>query len=152
MAPVFTCFDNTPQCHVVYDGINAYAKYLKQLDVHAVLVNGSTGEGPSLSMVERECLVANWRTATDCYDQSMMVQIGGAPIIDVKRMAAHAESQGANAVLLLPDLFYSPNNEMSLVEYCARIAVHCPKTPMLYYHNPAMTGVNCKRVGDCMLI
>lgn len=143
MAPVFTSFDDTTECGVRTDCIDAYARHLKCLGIDAVLVNGTTGEGPCLSLIERLRTAEHWRAATARYGQSMMLQIGGAPLADVLLMADHAVMQCVDAVLVLPDLFFRPRTEGALVDYCRRVALHCENTPLLYYHIPSQTGVDC---------
>lgn len=145
MAPVFTAFDDD-------DGsvrtvcIDAYAEHLHANGVDGVLVNGTTGEGPALRLDERLRLAEHWLQASRRHGLSMMLQIGGAALPDVLRMAVHADTLGVDAVLLLPELYFRPRSEMALVEYCRLVAEHCSSTPLLYYHIPAQTGVNCEFV------
>lgn len=47
------------------------------------LVNGTTGEGMSMSVVERKKTAEHWQAACRKYDLNLMLQIGGAPIADV---------------------------------------------------------------------
>lgn len=58
--------------------------------------------------------------------------------------AIHAESIKVDSVLCLPELYFKPKTEEELVKYLKDIAQFCPTTPVLYYHIPWMSGVNCK--------
>lgn len=73
-----------------------------------------------------------------------MVQVGGTSIGEVYELATHAEKHQADAVLVLPDLFFRPKSEEDLVEYLRDVASYCPTRPLLYYHLPEFTQVFCK--------
>lgn len=127
-----------------YDVIDKYAKYLKSNQIHGALVNGTTGEGMTMSKDERKKMAETWRAACSKHSLTFMIQIGGAPIADVIDLANHAEEIGADAVLCLPELYFKPQTEEQLVKYVSRIAEFCPKTPFLYYHIPRNTKTDCK--------
>lgn len=48
-----------------------------------VLVNGTSGEGMSLNVSERKKNAERWQLACQKYGLTLMVQIGGAPFVDV---------------------------------------------------------------------
>lgn len=48
-----------------------------------------------------------------------------------------------DSVLCLPELYFKAKTEEELVKYLKDISVFCPTTPLLYYHIPWMSGVNC---------
>lgn len=149
MAPVFTAFndDNTVNCN----NIRAYAKYLKDKEIDGVLVNGTTGEGMSMTVNERKKVAEEWLIAGDEYKITVMVQIGGTPYPDVLELAQHAERIGVDAVLCLPELYFKPNTEAALIEYLLPIAKRCPTIPFLYYHIPMFTNVALDMNRFCML-
>uniref|UniRef100_A0A1B0D3L4 N-acetylneuraminate lyase n=1 Tax=Phlebotomus papatasi TaxID=29031 RepID=A0A1B0D3L4_PHLPP len=122
--------------------IDSYAKWLKERGVDAVLVNGTTGEGMSLSVAERKATAEEWFKACKKYQMTQMVQVGGAPFVDVAELARHAENLGVDAILCLPELYFKPKTEQDLVQYLANVAKNCPKTPLLYYHIPKNTLVD----------
>lgn len=117
---------------------------MKSNQVHGALVNGTSGEGMTLSKDERKKLAEKWKAACLKHSLTLMIQIGGAPIADVIDLAIHAEEIGADAVLCLPELYFKPQTETDLVKYVDRIAKNCSKTPFLYYHIPKYTKVDCK--------
>lgn len=47
------------------------------------IVGGTSGEGTSLSLVERKQLSEEWAKAVKITGQHLMIQIGGAPLPDV---------------------------------------------------------------------
>lgn len=124
--------------------IDSYAKYLKQKKVEAVLVNGTSGEGMLMNVVERKQVTEGWKKACDANDIVLMVQIGGAPYPDVVELAIHAEKLGVDAVLCLPELYFKPKTPEKLTEYLKNVAINCPNTPFFYYHIPMFSDVNSK--------
>lgn len=111
-----------------------------------MLVNGTTGEGITMTSNERQRSAHEWIRVCKANNLLCMVQIGGTNMHEIFELAAHAESAGADAVLCLPDLFFKPATEEALVYYLKQIAERCPSRPLFYYHYPRMTGANCECV------
>jgi len=109
-------------------------------------VNGTSGDGMSLSVEERKQTAERWQTVSQELKITTMIQIGGAPFADVVELAIHAESIKVDSILCLPELYFKPKTEEELVKYLRDISEFCPTTPLLYYHIPWMSGVNCKKL------
>ncbi|KAJ6638880.1 N-acetylneuraminate lyase A [Pseudolycoriella hygida] len=142
MAPVFTAFHDDKRKTVNLNQIAPYAEYLKKNGVDGVLVNGTSGEGMSLSVEERKQTAERWQKVANELKITTMIQIGGAPYADVIELAIHAESIKVDSILCLPELYFKPKTEEELVKYLKDISEFCPTTPLLYYHIPWMSGVN----------
>ncbi|KAK7866729.1 hypothetical protein R5R35_003150 [Gryllus longicercus] len=142
MAPVLTPFNDDRDQTVNLDIIPEYAKYLKSIGILGVLVNGTSGEGMSMTVSERKAVTQVWAKAVKETKQSLMVQVGGACLKDVQELAKHCEEHGVDSLLCLPDLFNKPATVDELVTYLGIVASAAPKTPLLYYHLPGYTGVN----------
>ncbi|XP_055629595.1 N-acetylneuraminate lyase-like isoform X2 [Toxorhynchites rutilus septentrionalis] len=125
-----------------YDIIHPYAKHLKSNGVHAVLINGTTGEGMLLNVEERKRTAEIWKQACKENEIVMMVQVGGAPYPDVVELTKHAENLDVDGILCLPELYFKPKSPEALTNYLGSIASHCPTTPFFYYHIPMFTDVN----------
>ncbi|KDR19640.1 N-acetylneuraminate lyase-like isoform X2 [Zootermopsis nevadensis] len=141
MAPVLTPYSNDGLFSIQEDIIPKYAKYLSSIGIHAVLVNGTSGEGMSMTVDERKAVTEAWAMAVKETKQILMVQVGGACLKDVQELAAHAESLGSDALLCLPELFNKPQTVDELVKYLTYVGQAAPKTPLLYYHIPSYTGI-----------
>lgn len=141
MAPVFSPF-KTSSCELNIDFIPTYANYLKTKNVTGVLVNGTTGEHVLMSAAERKSITKAWAEAAQKFGQTLMVQVGGAPLSDVLDMARHAESLNVSGILCLPDLFFKPKTVHELTDYLKLVSNAAPKTPLFYYHIPSFSGVN----------
>ncbi|XP_063699839.1 N-acetylneuraminate lyase A-like [Culicoides brevitarsis] len=140
MAPVFTVFNEDNSVNV--DSIKKYAEYLKKNEVNGVLVNGTTGEGMSLSVSERKSVTEAWTKVCKELDIALMVQIGGAPYPDVVELAKHAYATKVPAMLCLPELYFKPKTEEDLVDYLKSVSKHAPGVALFYYHIPMFTGVS----------
>lgn len=139
MAPVFTPFRGD---EINYDIIPKYVEFLKSMQVRGILVNGTSGEGMSLNVIERKKVTQKFFDACKHFDVVMMVQISGCPFADVIELARHAEEIGVHGVLCLPELYFKPKTVEHLVKYLKDIASQCPITPLYYYHIPMFTDVN----------
>ncbi|RZF44788.1 hypothetical protein LSTR_LSTR000740 [Laodelphax striatellus] len=145
MAPVFTPFSR--QSFLVnYEMIPKYADYMVTSGIKGVLVNGSAGEGLTMSIAERKSVLEAWMSEAKRCKLAVMVQIGGIALKEAKELAKHAESQGVSALLCLPDLFYKPTNSTGLAKYLKFISDAAPSTPLFYYHIPCYTSVHMDMV------
>lgn len=141
MAPVFTPF--VPKdLSLNLEIIPSYGKLLKNSGIQGVLVNGTTGEGMSMTVEERQKVTEAWKKFSVDIQLNVMVQVGGAPFPDVLKLATHADKCQVDSILCLPDLFNKPSNVKEILEYLQLVSNAAPHTPILYYHLPAYTGVN----------
>ncbi|XP_031834473.1 N-acetylneuraminate lyase [Nomia melanderi] len=142
LVPVLTPFNNDSQRTLNLGVIPQYADYLSKKKITGVLVNGTTGEGPSMSVAERKLVTEAWANAVKTTKQHLMVQIGGASLPDVLELAKHAESLKVDSLLCLPELYFKPTTTNQLTEYLKLVSKAAPNTPLLYYHIPMFTNVN----------
>ncbi|KAK4885262.1 hypothetical protein RN001_001533 [Aquatica leii] len=142
IAPVFTPFHDDLGRTLNLEVLPAYAQYLIDAGISGVLVNGTTGEGMSMSVEERKLVTEVWSQLCNQGQLHLMVQIGGASLPDVLELAQHAEQVGANSLLCLPELFHKPNTCEDLIRYLQIVSQAAPYTPLFYYHIPGLTGVN----------
>ncbi|XP_067123052.1 N-acetylneuraminate lyase isoform X2 [Centruroides vittatus] len=118
-----------------------YVEFLTKNNVRGVFVNGTTGEGVSLTVSERKQIAEKWvAVGKDVFDV-IIIQIGTSNIRDSQELARHAEKIGATAIASLPPLYYKPQTEDELIQYLKEIASSAPLLPFLYYHIPSFNGV-----------
>jgi N-acetylneuraminate lyase len=121
--------------------IPKYAQFLIQNKVQGVFVNGTSGEGLSLTTEERKAVLAAWvKTTPKTF--KVIAQIGHPSIEDSKALAVHAQEIGAYAVGSLAPIFFKPGSVEDLVAHCALEAAAAPKLPYYFYHIPQLTGVD----------
>ncbi|MFT4093509.1 MAG: dihydrodipicolinate synthase family protein [Niabella sp.] len=67
--------------------------------------------------------------------------VGHSSIKEAKRLAAHAQSAGADAISAVAAFYFKPSCAENLADCMAEIAAAAPDTPYYYYHIPTVTGV-----------
>jgi N-acetylneuraminate lyase len=137
-APPTAFLDNNA---IDFAAIPPLATHLHRQGVTGVFVNGTTGEGMSLTTDERERTVEAWRAALPA-GMKLFVHAGHNSQGDAVRLAAHAQRNGADAVAVIAPSFFKPVGVAGMVEWCAPIAAAAPELPFYFYHMPAMSGVH----------
>ncbi|CAN5439292.1 N-acetylneuraminate lyase [soil metagenome] len=120
--------------------IPAYARFLKSRGVNTVFICGTTGEGASLSVEERQQVASAWKKAA-ADDLSVIVHVGHTSLGDARVLAYHASEIGATAIAALAPYFFKPPDAEGLVNWCSSLAEAAPKLPFYYYNIPSLTGV-----------
>jgi len=122
------------------DMIPMQAEALVKSGVTGVFVNGTTGEGLSLSAAERKTLTERWAECAGS-DLIMMVHVGHNSQEVAIDLAAHAQKIGAWGIGTFGPTFFSTPTPGDLAAFCAPIAAAASGLPFYYYHIPSMTGV-----------
>jgi len=130
-----------PDGAIDLDVIAPLAQHMQRQGVVGVFVNGTTGEGLSLSTEERERLAAEWRKALPA-GMKLFVHVGHHSLVESARLARHAQAIGADAIATLAPGFFKPVGIDGLVEWCVPIAAAAPNLPFYFYHIPSMNGVH----------
>lgn len=138
VAPTFTPFTDSGAINLSV--IPAYADYLRSKGISDVFINGTTGEGASLSVAEQGELISAWMAAAG-QDIAVIVHVGHASIAEASGLARRAQDEGAAAIAALPPFYFRPNSIARLVATMAEVAAGAPALPFYYYHIPSMTGV-----------
>lgn len=138
IAAPFTAMHTDGSVHL--EAIPEQAERMRADGVAGVFICGTTGESSSLTSDEREAIAETWLANRS--DLEVIVHVGHANVGEARRLAAHAESIGAQAIGAVPPYYQRPKDIDALVHVCARIAAAAPRTPYLYYHIPSMTHVN----------
>ncbi|WP_183567290.1 dihydrodipicolinate synthase family protein [Mucilaginibacter sp. SP1R1] len=125
------------------DIIPAYYSFLKQNGITGAFINGSTGEGVSLTLAEKKQVTKAWAAATNHDpDFKVMALLGSTCIADCIDLAKHAAQVGLYGVSLTAPFYFKPANAQMLAKVCAAVAASVPDMPVYYYHIPVLTGVN----------
>ena len=139
IAAPFTPMDEKGE--VRYDQISVYYDFLEKNKVVGAFINGSTGEGVSLSQKEKMKLVEAW-TAKSKAKKSVKVitLVGGTSYKECIENAQHAAECGVDAVALLAPYYFKPSSAKQLAEFVALVAASVPQTPVYFYHIPVLSG------------
>ena len=107
----------------------------------ALYINGSTGEGASLTVEERKMMA---RTYVDAVADRVptIIQVGHNSLAEARGLAAHADSIGADAISAVPPSYFRPRDLETLIDCLAEITASTQDLPFYYYHIPSVTGVD----------
>lgn len=130
-----------PDGSVNLDVIPEYANMLHADGVVGAFVNGTTGEGLSLTTAERKATAEQWvKSAPDGF--KVIIHVTHTSQVEAEELASHAAEIGATAIGLMGPIFFTPPDVETLIEYVAAIAARVPDLPCYYYHIPSMSGVS----------
>jgi N-acetylneuraminate lyase len=128
--------------------VEVYYKFLEKNGVTGAFINGSTGEGASLTQKEKQLQAAKW---AKCYKSGGKVRIinlvGGTSYMECIENALFSYEAGISAIAIVAPYYYKPDDETQLAEFCARIGESVPEMPVYFYHIPVLTGVNMPMSG-----
>ncbi|KKZ14073.1 MAG: hypothetical protein TQ37_02275 [Candidatus Synechococcus spongiarum 15L] len=122
------------------DRIPSLVEHLLKDGVSALYVLGSTGEGVSLTLRERQHTAAAFVQAA-AGRVPVVVHVGHNSLQEAQILARHAQQIGANAISAVPPYYFKPDSTRSLVDCLAMITAGAPDLPFYYYHIPVKTGV-----------
>ncbi|GIY21409.1 n-acetylneuraminate lyase [Caerostris darwini] len=135
----FTAFKENGELNP--DVIPKYVDHLVRLGVKGVFVNGTTGEGLSLTVEERKITAEGWVKHGKDKLELVIIQVGANSVKDAQELAAHAEKIGATGIASLPPLFYKPQTHDHLIAYFKKLADAASNSPLMLYHIPAYSNV-----------
>ncbi|WP_129675489.1 dihydrodipicolinate synthase family protein [Candidatus Chloroploca sp. Khr17] len=125
---------------VDYEWLPGYMRFLETGGLHGVLALGTTGEGPSMSVAERERvldLILEHRGAL-----AVIAGTGCAALTETIALSNYALARGADAVLVMPPFYIKGPPEAGIVEYYRALCDALPADARLMLYNiPQVTGV-----------
>src|SRR5690606_38920510 len=71
----------------------------------------------------------------------VLVHVGHSSITECRKLAAHAEQNGADAISSVAAFYFKPTTVGNLVKCIAQIDSDAPNPPFSYYNIPTLTGV-----------
>lgn len=106
-----------------------------------VFICGTNGEGPNLTIEERMAIAEAYVKAVN-KRIVIMVHVGHSSIYEAKKLAAHAQGLGVDAISSVSAFYFKPSSVKALVISMAEIASAAPETPFYYYNIPHLTGIS----------
>ena len=152
--PVFTPYYQNGS--VNYEVIPAYLDLCIKSDVDIVLLGGSTAEWPSLTSEERLLLLSAWRNAVDDLPSNttkpkILFHAGDTSIAKAQYLTSESKKNGADWILLVAPCIMRPATLDDLITTLQTIASKAPDLPMIYYHYPALYGVDFDMSGTSLV-
>lgn len=128
---------------VMYDKIPEYYNFLEKNKIVGAFINGSTGEGVSLSQDEKRKITECWAEQGQARKTVKVINlVGGTSYTECIENAQHAAAIGVDAIAILAPYYFKPSDGRQLAEFCAKIAEAVPEMPVYFYHIPVLTGCN----------
>jgi 4-hydroxy-tetrahydrodipicolinate synthase len=125
---------------VDYEWLPGYMRFLENGGLHGVLTLGTTGEGPSMSIPERERaleMVLEHRGGL-----AVLAGTGCAALTDTIALSNYALDRGADAVLVMPPFYIKGPSETGIISYYRALCDALPAdAKVLLYNIPQVTGV-----------
>ena len=121
--------------------IEQYSEKLKMDELKGVFVNGTSGEGISLTIEERKKVLEEWIKYKN-ENFRVLVHVGAQNYKDSIILAEHAQNLGVDGIASISPTFFKPDSVNQLVNYFELIASAAPQTQFYYYNIPSFTGVN----------
>ncbi len=128
---------------VMYDKIPEYYNFLERNHVVGAFINGSTGEGVSLTNEEKRKTTERWAEMGRTKKTVKVINlVGGTCYKECIESAQHSAENGIDAIAILAPYYFKPAGPRQLAEFCALIAESVPEMPVYFYHIPVLTGSN----------
>jgi N-acetylneuraminate lyase len=127
---------------ILYDEIPGYHDFLVKNQVVGAFINGSTGEGVSLTLREKMHIAESWAAASKNSSLKVINLVGGTSWQESAENAIHSKECGIDAIAIVAPYYFKPPGARYLAEFCARIAESVPDMPVYFYHIPVLTGCN----------
>jgi N-acetylneuraminate lyase len=121
--------------------VERQAEHFGQTGIAGVFVSGTTGESLSLTVPERLDLAKRWIDVCRETDIDVIIQVGHNCVEDARQMAAHAQSEGADAIASMAPSFLKPTTVDDLINCCIPVAAAAGDLPFYLYDIPVMTDV-----------
>ena len=141
VAAPFTPMDNAGNLKL--DMIKPYYEFLEKNGIAGAFINGSTGEGPSLTQKEKQLQTEKW---AECYRSGGRVRVinlvGGTSYRECIENAIFSYEAGVSAIAIVAPYYFKPADANHLADFCTRIGESVPAMPVYFYHIPILTGVN----------
>nr|XP_020025117.1 N-acetylneuraminate lyase isoform X1 [Castor canadensis]XP_020025121.1 N-acetylneuraminate lyase isoform X1 [Castor canadensis] len=135
----------TENGEINFSVIGQYVDYLvKEQGVKNIFVNGTTGEGLSLSISERRRVAEEWVTQGRNKLDQVVIHVGALSLKESQELAQHAAEIGADGIAVIAPFFLKPWNKDVLINFLQEVAATAPALPFYYYHIPALTGVKIR--------
>jgi N-acetylneuraminate lyase len=128
--------------------VPVYYRMLEKNGVAGAFINGSTGEGASLTQKEKQLQASVWAQYLKNDGKVRVINlVGGTSYSECIENAIFSRELGLSAIALLPPYYFKPANDGHLAEFIARVGETVPQMPVYFYHIPVLTGVNLPMFG-----
>lgn len=122
--------------------IPGYFDLLSFNGISGIFINGSTGEGVSLTLAEKKLLTKAWADAREDNKEIRIINlVGGTSLTECIELAKFSGEKGIDAVAVLAPFYFRPASVSELGNFIELVAGAVPGIPVYFYHIPVLTGV-----------
>ena len=139
MAAPFTPLDKHGELNL--SQISALVQLYKINQVNAAFICGSTGEGVSLTHLEKIQVLKKWGQEKDDHLKTIFM-VGGTCLKEMQELAGLSQQNNMDGISILCPYYFKPKSVTELVAFSKEVADAAPNLPFYYYHIPALTGGN----------
>ncbi|XP_054646146.1 N-acetylneuraminate lyase isoform X2 [Dunckerocampus dactyliophorus] len=144
VAATFTPF--TSQGEVNLSEIGPYIDYLTEKQgVNSIFVNGTTGEGMSLSVAERKLLAEDWCRKAKGKMEQVIVHVGCTSLKDSQELARHAVEISADGIAVIAPSFFKPRSAVPARDLLEGIETLIPS-----FRGVKFSGSDLMDFGQCI--
>lgn len=115
-------------------GIVWLINFLIDKGINGLLIGGTTGEGPLLSLQERFFLAETVVKAVN-HRIPVIIHAGAISTLQTIQLAQHADKIGADGIAIIPPYFYRLQEE-AIVTHYQTVIESVPNLPVFLYNNP----------------
>lgn len=120
--------------------IPGHLRFLERNGIGGVLVSGTNGEGPSLSLAERKQLVD--MVIANKGNLAVIVGTGCASLVETVELSQYAFRMGADAILVVPPFFFKNLPHRGVIEFYRALFKALPnQKKVMLYNIPSLSGV-----------
>jgi N-acetylneuraminate lyase len=128
--------------------IPEYYRFLEANGVAGAFINGSTGEGSSLTQKEKQINALAWGECLRAGGKIRVINlVGGTSYQECIENALFSREIGLSAIAVLAPYYFKPADDTHLAEFVARVGEAVAEMPVYFYHIPVLTGVNMPMAG-----
>jgi len=128
--------------------IPEYYSFLEKNGVAGAFINGTTGEGVSMTQKEKQLQAAKWAECSKPGGKVRIINlVGGTSYQECIENALFSLEAGLSAIAIVAPYYFKPSDNVQLAEFVARVGESVPEMPVYYYHIPAFSGVNLPMIG-----
>ena len=151
VAAPFTPLNSKGELNI--DLIPEYYSFLEKNGVAGAFINGSTGEGVSLTQREKQAQSAAWAGCMKKDGNFRIINlVGGTSYSECIENAVFSQQLGLSAIAVLAPYYFKPCDAGQLAQFVAKVGEAVPEMPVYFYHIPALTGVNIPMIDFLRII
>ncbi|MGB9640744.1 MAG: dihydrodipicolinate synthase family protein, partial [Anaerolineales bacterium] len=128
-----------------YDAIPYYLDFLAQRGCHGALILGTTGEGPSFSVLERKQIYRSALEIRQKHPNFILLAGTGTPSLDESiQLTRYVFNLAFDGVVVLPPYYFRKVSEEGIFAWFDIILQRAvpPSRKLYYYHIPQLTGIS----------